>query len=317
MKSSCAQMVFALLVVLSCGQLVVGQDQVTPAATSYAYTAVNAPAASGTFAYAINDTGEIVGYITGGQCTVTSDQTSCGFIDVKGKFTTVACELVGATDFFDVSNAGEIVGAASVIGGVVGIIWEANEACAALGAFGSSTTEAWGVVGQDVVGYYVDSAGNFQGFSYSGTAQTYKNISCPGWADTRAFGMNAAGLIVGDVAKSTGGPFSAMIYDDGKCTIFDYPKAASTSARGINKSDQVSGWYTDSAGKTHGFVKTGSTFTELNYPESIGTLAYHLNDQGQVAGWYEDTKKVDHGFIATPSTATASEESNSERGENQ
>jgi hypothetical protein len=299
MRHSYAQITLSFLVVLSCTLLVTGQSLDDSASTKYAYTAVNAPGASGTFAYAINNGGTIVGYITGGECTATSDQSSCGFVDTKGKFTTVACDLEAATDFFDISNTGEVVGASSVVDGVAAIIWEGNEACSGLDPFGAGTAEAWGVAGQDVVGWYVDGDGNFQGFLYSSKTGDYANIACAGWADTRAFGINAAGVIVGDVSNSTSGPFQGFIYESGKCTVLEYPKAASTTARGINKGGQVSGWYTDTAEKTHGFVKTGDSFAALNYPGSQGTVAYHLNDPGQVAGYYVDSHGAYHGFVAT------------------
>jgi hypothetical protein len=304
MKPFHAQTALIILAILTCGSLAFGQDAPaapdTPAA-GYTYVAVNAPGASSTFAYALNDTGEIVGYITGGQCAVISDQSSCGFIDKKGKFTYVACELENATDFFDVDNTGEVVGADSFYGGVGGIIWEGSESCAPLeDPSGANSTEAWGVAAGNIVGFYTDSAGNFQGFHYAGTTQAYTTISCAGWADTRAYGINGARVIVGDVSNSTSGPFEGFVYKAGKCTIFNYPKAASTSAKGINKSDQVSGWYTDAAGKTHGFVRTGTSFASLNFAGATATLAYHLNDSGQVAGWYGAANGSIYGFVATP-----------------
>jgi uncharacterized membrane protein len=301
MKWLPAQIALTILAVLTCGSLALGQDEDDATAAAYTYSAVNAPGASGTHAYAINNSGEIAGYITGGECSKTSDQTSCGFVDVKGKFTTVACELDDATEFFDMGNGGEVVGAASIVGGVVGIIWEGNEACFGLAdPSGPSYTEAWGVAGGNVVGFYIDSGGNFQGFHYVGKSQEYKAIKCEGWADTRALGINNAGVVVGDVSNSTKGPFRGFISKSGKCSVFSYPKAASTSARGINKSGQISGWYTDAAGKSLGFVKTGSSFVEVNFPGATGTLAYHLNDKGQVAGWYAARNGTFHGFVATP-----------------
>lgn len=285
------------------------QDSPTPAATTYTYRAINAPAASATYAYAINNGGEIVGVITGGDCAQTSDQSSCGFVDVKGAFTTVACELENATDFFDISNTNEVVGAYSFFGGVNGLIWEGNEACSPLAdPSGSAFTEAWGVnVKGNIVGFYIDSAGIFQGFEYLASSATYKTISCPGWTNTRAYGINDAGVIVGDVANSTTGPFSAMSFNSGKCTVFNFPSAAATYARGVNKSGEISGFYTTSTGVTSAFQKTGSKYTSLSFPKSTGSLAYHLNDKGQIAGWYNDTAGAVHGFVATPKAAADSQ----------
>jgi hypothetical protein len=272
-----------------------GQDEREQAATGYKWTAINFPGASATFAYAINDGGEIVGYYTGGGCS----QSSCGFTLVKGTYTTVECALENGTDLFDISNKGGVVGAYSYYGGVNGFIWQGNSSCFDLVDPDEYTlTEGWGVNdGGTVVGFYEDSSGNFQGFEYGNSG--YTNIACSGWTNTRAYGINDAGLIVGDNANSPSGPFSGFLYKSGGCSAVDFPKATSTSAKGINKSGQISGWYTNAKG-TRGFVKTGSSFTTLNYPKSAGTLAFHMNDSGQVAGWYKDASGAYHGFVATP-----------------
>ena len=205
-------------------------EQTTQPATNYRFTTVNAPGASATLAYGINNSGKIAGYFTGGECSKVSDQASCGFIDVKGKFTTVACELENATDFFDISNASQVIGAYSFFGGVHGLIWEGNEGCFDIVApEGPSLTEAWGVNASGlVVGFYQDSAGSFRGFVYD--KGKYTNIECAGWANTRAFGINDEGIIVGDVSDSTSGSFRGFVYKSEKCTVFNYPKVASTSA---------------------------------------------------------------------------------------
>jgi uncharacterized membrane protein len=318
MKSACAQITLALLVSLTFTHFVIGQDQISrdqevprpddARATTYTYTAVNAPGASSTAAYAINDSGEIVGVITGGECSVTSDQQSCGFVDVKGKFTTVACELENATDFFDISNADEVVGATLFFGGVGGIMWGGNELCNPIGPSGPSTSEAWGVSAGNIAGWYVNSAGNFEGYHFAAKTGKYVNVKCAGWTNTRVYGINVNNALVGDVSTGTAaapGAFHAMLFEGGKCTIFNFPKAVSTSAKGINNNGLISGWYTDSAGKFHGFVKNGSTFTALNFPKATQTQAYHLNENGQIAGIYTDTASVNHGFIASAKTTTA------------
>jgi hypothetical protein len=296
------QITLALFAALAFTQLAAAQNQSTPPVT-YTYKALNAPGATGTAAYAINNTGEIVGFITGGQCAQISDQTSCGFTYAKGQFTYVACELEGATDFFNVNSSGEVIGAYSLIGGVNGFIWEGNDSCFGfVDPSGFAFTEAWGINdAATIVGYYIDSeTNNYQGFSYaSATTQEFTTISCPGWSNTRAYGINNAGIIVGDVANSTTGPFSGMAFVSGKCIIFNYPDASDTYARGINNKNQVSGFFTGSSG-TFGFVRTGSTYTEIDYPSSVSTLAFHLNDKGQIAGFYGDAAGVSHGFIAIP-----------------
>lgn len=281
------------------------QHDSTPS-TTYTYKAVNVPSASGTFAYGIDNAGEIVGYYTGDGCS----QPACGFSDVKNKFTTIQCVLENYTEVFDISRTtAEIIGTYAYFGGIIGFIWEGNGSCTPIGdSLGPNTNEAWGVNDTgNIVGFYTDSALNYQGFEYIASSGTYTTISCAGWTNTRAYGINDAGVIVGDVANSSAGPFSAMEYRSGKCMVFNYPKAADTYARGINKGGEISGFYTTTAGVTSGFQKTGSTFTSFTYPTSVGSLAYHLNDHGQIAGWYEDSAGAFHGFVATPKTPPDSE----------
>jgi hypothetical protein len=309
MKSFHAQGVLVVLAALTFASAALGQNRPAALPVGYTFSTVNAPGASETAAYAINNSGIIVGYITGGECSKTSDQTSCGFIDVTKKFTTVACELENATDFFDISNraksiltaSDQVVGAVSVVGGAGGLIWEYNEGCAGVGP-ASSLSEAWGInASGTIVGFYLDSADDFQGFEYKNS--TYTTISCPGWADTRFLGVNDAGVIVGDVSQSTGLPRQGMIYKSGKCTVFNFHKngikASSTTAVGINKNNEISGWYVDSKG-THGFVRLGNSFATLDYPKATITTAFHLNDAGQVAGAFAYSNGVTHGFVATP-----------------
>ena len=287
---------FALAVVIACAQFAMAQNPPIEGTVKYSYSKpIDFPGASGTFAYAINNKGEVVGYYTGGGCS----QAACGFTEVKGKFTSFECVLENATEPFDISNKGEIVGAYSYFGGVNGFIWEGNNSCTDIVDPSENTlTEAYGVNDSGtIVGFYEDAPTNFQGFKY--VNGKYTTISSKGWTTTRALGINDAGLIVGDVWNVSTSR-SGFLYKSGKWTTFDYPKAASTTASGINKSDQISGWYVDSSGAGHGFVKTGNTFRPLNYPKAPGTLAFHLNDAGQVAGFYVDTSGLYHGFVATP-----------------
>ena len=114
-------------------------------------------------------------------------------------------------------------------------------------------------------------------------------------------------MIVGDhYEDSASGPYRGFVYKSGKCSTIDYPGASSTSAKSINKSGQISGWYTGLRGVFHGFVKTGANFQKIDYPGASGTLVFHMNDKGQVAGWYEDTSGAYHGFVATPKPSISS-----------
>jgi hypothetical protein len=295
MKFPRSHVVYAVLAVLSFALSIQAQDQAVQAPINFNFKTVNVPNASATLVYAINNSGEVVGYYTGGGCS----QTSCGFSLSNGNLLTIECTVENATDAFDISNTGEIVGTYSYFGGVHGFVWQGNGFCFDIvDPLGPTETEAWGVndSGQ-IVGWYINSSAIYQGFEYDNG--TYTTISCAGWANTRAYGINDAGVIVGDVFNSTAGPFSGFTSKSGTCTIFNYPNATSTYGRGINKNNQVTGFYTDSTG-TFGFGAAGSNFVSISYPGSTATLAYHASDRPKVAGFYSDTSGVTHGFFAAP-----------------
>jgi|HubBroStandDraft_3_1064219.scaffolds.fasta_scaffold220326_1 hypothetical protein len=287
-----------LLVLAAYVPLAIAQDQSVAPPTTYTYHAINFPEATNTYAYGINNMGEVVGGYTGAGCS----QSECGFTEVKGVYTGFECSPFDETIAFDINNKDEIIGsyATNDDGAVVGMVYEGANSCnPVFDPLATNLTEAWGVNDSGViVGFYTDSAGNFQGFR--DVDGTYTTIACPDIADTRAFGVNDTNIVVGDTSASTAGPFSGMMYKSGKCTSVNFPKAVSTSAKGINKTGEISGWYTDSTGVTHGFAKTGSTFQSINYPGATGTLAYHLNDSGQIPGYYSDSAGAVHGFIAIP-----------------
>ncbi len=83
----------------------------------------------------------------------------------------------------------------------------------------------------------------------------------------------------------------------------DFPGAVSTRARGVNNAGQVVGYYVDVAGRTHGFLYSGGTFTTLtiNIPgvAIINSQATGINNLGQIVGTYDN-----HGFLLSGGAAT-------------
>jgi hypothetical protein len=92
----------------------------------------------------------------------------------------------------------------------------------------------------------------------------------------------------------------AWIWDGTAYSFFTAPGAAAefgTTAAGINARGQVSGFFQDASGGFHGFLKDGSTFTQIDVPGATGTLAYAINNRSDVAGWYMDQQGGEHGFV--------------------
>jgi len=69
------------------------------------------------------------------------------------------------------------------------------------------------------------------------------------------------------------------------------------SVGGLNDWDQISGYYVDSTGTPHGFVKNGSNYTTLTVPGAAYTIANGINNEGVVTGLYVNPDHSHHGFI--------------------
>ncbi len=100
------------------------------------------------------------------------------------------------------------------------------------------------------------------------------------------------------VAALTFGTASAQTY-----ISFDVPGSTFTSAMDINNGGAVVGFYTDSAGKTHGFLLKEGNFTTIDYPGAVRTAAMGINSQGDIVGvHYEDPTRIPnsigaHGYL--------------------
>jgi hypothetical protein len=148
----------------------------------------------------------------------------------------------------------------------------------------------------EIAGYYTDILGHTHGFIYS--HQTFMNIDFPAASNTKVYGLDDLGQVVGSYVDATG-----------QHSFVDTSGAFVTlqngfEAYGINNSGQISGTYTDQAG-THGSVAT------LQGPD---TLTLHVSEDS--SGKYSDAQfvvKVDgvlFGGIQTVSALHSSGQTN-------
>ena len=120
----------------------------------------------------------------------------------------------------------------------------------------------------------------------------FETIDYPGSNQTYVFGFNLGRTVLvynnsdGRNYLKNGSVFDPIIYPAG----FGF-----ASANGINDSTQVVGQYL-SNGLTHGFLKTGATFTSIDYPGALSTSAQSVNNNGQILGNFTDSQGA-HGFV--------------------
>ena len=81
-------------------------------------------------------------------------------------------------------------------------------------------------------------------------------------------------------------------------TTFDVPNAKGTTPQGINLSGRIAGYYTDSTGGAHGFLRkhNGKITTFDGPPSSSRTFAYGINFFGEIVGTVQDLLTT-NGFI--------------------
>ncbi len=85
-------------------------------------------------------------------------------------------------------------------------------------------------------------------------------------------------------------------------TVFDAPDAGTKFNQGtipisINEGRVIAGYYIDSTGHIHGFVRTAAgVITEFDYPGSVFTSSASINGLGQIVGTFDYTTS-NEGFL--------------------
>jgi hypothetical protein len=140
---------------------------------------------------------------------------------------------------------------------------------------------------------------------YNVPARTWAALpDIPGKPVNWANGINNRGVAVGAALEGTAsGSVSngvAWIWDGSAYSLFTVPGASGawgTLAFGINDQGQISGYYQDSQGVYHGFLKQGAEITNFDVPGADGgTGPGTINNVGDVAGPYMTSGNF-HGFI--------------------
>ena len=84
--------------------------------------------------------------------------------------------------------------------------------------------------------------------------------------------------------------------------MIDPPGSLRTTARAINSSGDIVGFFSDSTG-FHGFLVNKNnltSFTTLDFLGATFTLATAINDSGQIVGIHGDSAFADHAFVRSP-----------------
>jgi hypothetical protein len=129
----------------------------------------------------------------------------------------------------------------------------------------------------DVAGFYTASGGVTDGFMRT-PGGTFTQLAYPGASSTMALGISGTSEVVGVYTVGTGGnaPMHGFTWTatSGFASVSDPFGPDTTTINGVNVRGDLVGFYTDTAGNTHGFLATqvaGMTTTSTASPAPSGS----------------------------------------------
>jgi hypothetical protein len=152
------------------------------------------------------------------------------------------------------------------------------------------------------IGYYGDGATNHTAM-YSVSDAAWSTLpDIPDYSQNDGYCLNDAGTVVGNafgVSTSV-----AWIWDPATrlYSFFGVPGAAQyrTYPTCINDKNQISGYYEDTDGVYHGFLKEYGGFTTIAVPSTVEAYPGGINTWGVLEGQVVNGSGVAQGFAATP-----------------
>ena len=135
----------------------------------------------------------------------------------------------------------------------------------------------------------------------SGLNFTFGLIDFPRSPDTVATGLNRRGDVVGLYGPNLPiceGTEQSYVLEGNTFQQLIYPGASYTLGQGINKSRRIVGWYSNSDGNAHAFLRKGKDYINIDHPGSDNTIASNINDAGEiVVTYYQNITGTVHGFV--------------------
>ena len=125
----------------------------------------------------------------------------------------------------------------------------------------------------------------------------------PGYSENEGYGINDAGVAVGNTYSTDFSTNVAWIWDPGTSaySFFTVPGAAQYSAEpnGINDKGQIVGYFSDTSGVTLGFLEQAGAYTTFAAPGESATYPFGINNGGTIGGQWNDAAGAAQGFVLT------------------
>ena len=267
----------------------------------------------GTRPQALNDAGEIVGYVTSAQDPASITR---GFVrDEYGRIT-VFDAIPGA--FYTLP---ETINSEGTAGGTYfdpdfimhGFLRSPEGTITTfdgLGSFGQflgirSNGEVDGLILHDHVfqGFVRDPSGKFLTFDVPDVDRAIRGVGCPDCTGTMPTAATATGRMVGYYGAAGIGIRGFLREPDGALSKFALPKSNATKPKAINPQGAIAGEYLDSANVAHGFLlPRNGAYESFDLTDSYALTVTGIDRDNRVSGFFQDANGF-HGFIRYPRTA--------------
>jgi len=237
------------------------------------------------FAYAINDAGQIAGASNaGGVPQLHAVLFSGGAVTDLGP-------SVGGTisNAYGINNRGDVAGGTNRTGVAHAYLRSAAGAFADLGTLGGTMSQAFGINASGVVtGSAHVASGDDHAFRYDGTMMT--DLGTLGGRVSIGNAINAAGHVAGQSSLAGDAESHAFLHVGSQMIdmgVLVGVGSITSNAHGINAADEIVGEWTDALGASHAFVIVAGALFDLNgvtggLNGAVLTTATAINDSGQI-----------------------------------
>lgn len=245
-------------------------------ATTYKFTDLGTLGGSNSFAYAVNNAGQVAGWasIAGNAEKHATRWNGSTATDLGAP---------GTNSFaYAINDAGQVVGSTYVNDTVEhAALWNGTKPTD-LGTLGGTYSKAYGINnnGQIVGEASTRSDTAFHAAVWNGTLAT--DLGAPGGDDSRAYAINDAGQIAGIVLGNYDLYARATVWDGNSATDLSPGDPLISEARAINSLGQIVG-YTGFPNHFHASLWNGNTQNDLGIAGGNAT-AWAINDAGEIVG---------------------------------
>ena len=306
------------------------------ATAPYTLTDLGTLGGNSSFAYAINEVGQVIGY-----STIAGSQQQHAFVWESGVMTDLGTLGGSYSGAFAINEAGQVIGnAQTVLGEQHAFVWESgvmtdlgtlggsrsvaldiNEAGQVIGwayTAGDASTHAFvwdsGVMtdlgtlgGRSSYAQAINETGQVIGYAYTADNEQHAfvwqsgmmiDLGTLGGSDSQSFDINEAGQVIGWAYTAGNASYHAFVWQSGVMTDLGTLGGSLSYAQAINEAGRIVGG-SSLAGdaSTHAFVWDSGVMTDLGTLGGSDSQPFDINEAGQVIGSAYTSGNEQHAFV--------------------